>query len=301
MKHIFIINPVSGHQDALKLIPWIESYFSTHPLNHEIHITQYPGHATLIAQQYHVEDDVTLYACGGDGTANEVLNGCAPGVAMAIIPSGTGNDFFRMISSKKTDLKRILIDTIEGKEVWVDHGTANQKAYMDSSTLGFDADVGVEANRIARFKWIPSKLVYLTAVFKILAKRSPKEVVIDMNNTTLKTNALIVAVMNGQFYGGGFLPTPMASIQDGNLDVCVIQDTDLKNILRLLPKYMKGTHIDEPIVSFYKTQAIRIQCKEPVNIQTDGEVTQNTILDVRIEKQALKMRVPRSSTLVESV
>ena len=254
-----------------------------------------------MARQYHVADEVTLYACGGDGTANEVLNGCAPGVAMAIIPSGTGNDFFRMICSKKMDLKQILIETIEGKEVWVDHGVSNQKAYMDSTTMGFDADVGVEANRLARFKWLPSKLVYLSAVFKILAKRSPKELVIDMNQTTLKTKALIVAVMNGQFYGGGFLPTPMASIQDGQLDVCVIQDTDLKNILRLLPKYMKGTHVKEPIVQFYKTEAIRIQCSEKVNIQTDGEVTQNTILDVRIEKRALKMRVPKHSLLEESV
>lgn len=300
MKHIFIVNPVSGHQEALQWIPWIETYFKDRPTDFAIHVTQFPGHATQLAAQYHLEDDVTLYSCGGDGTANEVVNGLAPGIAMAILPSGTGNDFFRMAELSHLSHHDLLIQTIEGKEVKVDIGIANGKRFLDSATMGFDADVGIEANRMARNKWIPSKLVYLSAVLKILTHRQTHAFIMDFNQQTLSQEVLIVAVMNGRFYGGGFLPTPMATIQDGLFDVCVIENTSLANILRLLPKYMKGTHIHEPIVRFYNTDAIKIQATQAIHVQTDGEIQKTASLDIRLLKQGLKLRVPMASVLKET-
>jgi len=297
MKHIFVINPVSGHQNAVELIPIIEAYFKDRQNEFEIKVTQYPKHATEIAASYHVSDEVIVYACGGDGTANEVLNGLAPDIPMAIIPSGTGNDFYRMFSLKSKDPKQLLIETIEGKNSCVDCGIASGKRFLNCSTMGFDADVGAEADRLARQKWLPSSFVYLTAVLKILTQRKALDMTLDFNGQTLKVKALIVAVMNGRFYGGGFIPTPMANIQDGVFDLCVIEDTSLVNILTLLPKYMKGTHINESIVRFYKTSAIRIRCQGGASIQTDGELTQLEDLDIRMLAKGLKIRVPLSSSL----
>ena len=97
MKHIFIINPTSGKHHAIQLIPVIENYFKTHSEAFSIIRTERPGHATEIARRFKAEDDVTLYVLSGDGTANEVHNGLTPKVPMAIIPVGSGNDFFRML------------------------------------------------------------------------------------------------------------------------------------------------------------------------------------------------------------
>lgn len=301
MKHIFVINPISGHQNALELIPIIEEYFKDKPNDFDIKITQYPKHATEIAATYHVSDDVILYACGGDGTANEVLNGLGPDIPMAIIPSGTGNDFYRMFGLQSKDPKQLLIQTIEGKMCYVDCGIASGKRFLNCSTMGFDADVGYEADRLARQKWMPSSLVYLTAVLKILTRRKVLDMTLDFNGQTLKVKALIVAVMNGQFYGGGFIPTPMANIQDGVFDLCIIEDTYLLNILKLLPKYMKGTHTQESIVKFYKTSAVRIRCIGGASIQTDGEISRLEDLDIRMLAKGLKVRVPHTSTLEESL
>lgn len=297
MKHIFIINPISGHHDAIQLIPWIESYFKDRKQDYVVHLTQYPKHATELAAQYHVSDDVCIYACGGDGTVNEVLNGLAPDVPMAIIPVGTGNDFYRMLKLKNLNLKDVLIKTIEGKQVEVDSGLAQGRRFLDSVSIGFDANVGYDANQFARIKWLPSKLVYLASVFKNLSDRKAQKMTLDFNGQTLVEEVLIVALMNGQFYGGGFLPTPQASIQDGYFDVCVIENTNLANVLRLLPKYMKGTHIDEPIVKFYKTQAIRIETILDNNVQSDGEMFRTKILDVRILPKSVQLRVPEESAL----
>lgn len=299
MKHIFVINPVSGHGMANKLLPMIEDYFKDRPNDYTIHMTQYPGHATELASQYTSQDDVTVYSCGGDGTNHEILNGLNPGVTMAIIPSGSGNDFSRMFGMKEIDAKQWLIQTIEGKVCRCDCGEADGRRFLNCATLGFDADVASLASDMARTSKIPSKLIYLVAVFKILSKRHAIDATMEFNGQILKEQSLILALMNGRFYGGGFLPTPMADIQDGALDLCVVKNTSLPNILRLLPKYMKGTHINEPIVSFHKTDSIQITCSNEVNYEVDGEIGQTRSLNIRLIKGGLDLRVPKSSTLKE--
>ena len=97
MKHVFILNPFAGKKDSETYMGLISEYFSTHGGEYRILTTEYPGHASELAARYTAEEDVCVYAFGGDGTAYEVLNGLNDGVAMALIPNGTGNDYFRKI------------------------------------------------------------------------------------------------------------------------------------------------------------------------------------------------------------
>lgn len=301
MKHIFIVNPISGHQDALNLIPSIERYFENRPHDYEIHLTQYPKHATEIASQYHNRDDVTLYACGGDGTINEVFNGLAPSVAMAVIPVGTGNDFFRMLQVKETKLIDILKETIEGKEVLVDGGLSSQGRFVEALSMGFDADIAFDANQISRNKYIPSKLVYSLAVLKNIAARKTYDMTIDIDGVTIDENLLLIAIMNGQDYGGGFTPTPMADLQDGFFDICIIENSYLLKILDALPKYQKGKHLDLDIVRFYKAKSLKISSKNLINIQRDGESSQVKEINISMLEKGIKLRVPHSSQLKENL
>ena len=117
MKHVFILNPVSGRESAKTLIPVIEDYFKNSEEEYEILKTEYAGHAKELASQFHKEDNVCIYATGGDGTLWEVVNGLKPEVTFSIIPSGTGNDFFRMIEANIYDMAKLVKDTIEGEEI----------------------------------------------------------------------------------------------------------------------------------------------------------------------------------------
>ncbi len=107
--------------------------------------------------------------------------------------------------------------------------------------------------------------------------------------------------MNGKDYGGGFTPTPQADMQDGYLDICIIQNANLAKILDALPKYQKGTHLDLDIVRFYKAKNLKISCDTEVHIQRDGESSVVKGLNISVVEKGIKLRVPHSSTLKENL
>jgi diacylglycerol kinase (ATP) len=296
MKHIFIINPYSGTHTGVSLVPIIEDYFTNHPADYIIHQTLYHKHAYELAQKYS-EEDVTFYVIGGDGTTNEVLNGMSSRHTLAIIPSGTGNDFYRMLQIPKMSVEQLVAQTVEGKVVTVDYGMANQLRFINCFSMGFDADIGIMADRLKKKYPVLTPFVYGIATFSMLLKRQNRPLTLDFGTRRLETNSLMVAVMNGQFYGGGFAPTPMASIQDGELDVCVVENTFLLNVLRLLPKYMKGTHIKERVVRFYKIKQMSLEGEFEMNAQTDGEGMVTQKIEFAIVSKGLKLRVPLASKL----
>lgn len=297
MKHIFIINPIAGKKDSKKLIPVIEKQFSSYD-DYQIIVTEQIGHATKIASTFKKDDDVCLYAIGGDGTAFEVLNGLNDGVPMAVIPNGTGNDFFRMINYSIDDIEQMLIETINGKTVLVDYGLANERRYLNSSSMGVDADVNELANKIGSKYPIPKSMVYIVASIITIFKAKSINIDMILDGKEVKKNALLIAVMNGKYYGGGFLPTPMADIQDGLLDICVIEDMKFSRIVKVLPKYFKGQHLDIPEVSFYQAKSALLNTPDQVLYGCDGETKYATRIEYKLFEKALPLRVPKGSTLL---
>lgn len=298
MKHIFVINPNAGKKDSLSLVPVIEEYFRYHSdQKYEIIQTEREGHATEIANRYHEEDDVCLYAIGGDGTAFEILNGLNENVTMAVIPNGTGNDYYKMISNKKQDVREILLETIEGHNVRVDYGIANERRYLNASSMGIDADVNLLANKIGKKYPIPKSLVYVIAAIITVLKPKPIDFEMTINGETIHKTGLMIVVMNGRYYGGGFLPTPMADIQDSELDVLIVDDMKVSRIFKLLPMYMKGEHLGMPEVTAYKTDAITLKTKEPVMYGCDGETNTESFIQYRVVKGGLSLRIPAQSGL----
>jgi len=297
MKHIFIINPIAGKKDSKKLIPVIEKQFSSND-DYQIIVTEQIGHATKIASTFKKDDDVCLYAIGGDGTAFEVLNGLNDGVPMAVIPNGTGNDFFRMINYSIDDIEQMLIETINGKTVLVDYGLANERRYLNSSSMGVDADVNELANKIGSKYPIPKSMVYIVASIITIFKAKSINIDMILDGKEVKKNALLIAVMNGKYYGGGFLPTPMADIQDGLLDICVIEDMKFSRIVKVLPKYFKGQHLDIPEVSFYQAKSALLNTPDQVLYGCDGETKYATRIEYKLFEKALPLRVPKGSTLL---
>ena len=297
MKHIFIVNPVSGKGKAKKLIPIIEAYFANHPGEFEILITAGHGDATKIAQRYPTGSDVVIYSVGGDGTAFEVLNGLSEKVPMAVIPGGTGNDFFRMTGCTAKDFPQIIADTIEGKNVRVDHGMCNGKKIINTSSMGFDAQINNTAEKIGKNLPIPRSMVYLASVFITLSQLRAYNLALQLKDGIHKYRAVLIVINNGRWYGGGFQPTPMADIQDGMFDICVIDECNWLTVLRLLPKYMSGTHVNSPIVHFFKADQFTLKIEESVDISLDGEPSVGDHFDYQIIKGGLYMRVPQASKL----
>ena len=295
MNHVFILNPASGKKKSISLVNDIHHHMGELKEPYEIIFTEYSGHATEIASNYH-DENTCVYAIGGDGTAYEVLNGLQDNVCMAIIPAGTGNDFYRMLDLGK-DLKTSLKDTIFGREVYVDYAIANGKKFINMMAMGLDAYANRVAQDITRKMPIPRALVYVASALIAIANPKKIDVETTINGEVIKKRIVLSAIMNGKWYGGGFTPTPDANIQDGKLDICLVDDCSLLRMLQLLPMYSKGTHVNEKEVTFYRTEEFILKTKELAPLSIDGEVFTEDTLHVKMMHKKLRMRVPQQSAL----
>ena len=297
MKHVFIINPTSGKGKAYQQIEAVKELFNEKNEPFEILLTEYQGHATELAKRYKMSDDVTLYSVGGDGTAYEVLNGLQDQVPMAIIPAGTGNDYYRMLGYTKKDIKSIIKETVEGKVVKTDYGLANDRRFLNMMALGLDAEANQVAQDLGKKLPIPRSLVYAISALFVIVRPRKINLELEINGETIIQKSLLIAVMNGRWYGGGFQPTPMASIQDGLLDVCLVADVPFIRMLQLLPKYFKGTHVNEPEVKFYRSNQFELKTEKLCSVSCDGETNKQDKIVFKLVKDGLCLRVPQLSSL----
>ena len=281
MKHLFIINPAAGKGKTLDYIAGIKEYFSGKNDIYFIETTRYPGHGVELVKQYVSRDTFRVYAVGGDGTVNEVLNGIAGSdSSLAVIPAGCGNDFFKSLVKyfagknppEKQDLKdRLLEGLVNGSELTVDMGRINDRYFINIASLGFDAEVVYNSQKIKKLPLVSGLFAYIISVFATLIsyKRNPLKITID--GSTMEKNTLLVAVANGKYYGGGMQPAPSAEIDDGFLDICLIEYVGRMKIMKFLPKFVKGTHADIKEVSFHRCKSLSIFSKNKVAMNVDGE------------------------------
>ncbi len=301
MKHIFIVNPKSGKNKKVDIIATIEEVCHEKELDFEVLITQYSGHASLLAAQYSIKDNVCIYSVGGDGTAYEILNGLNDKVEMAIIPCGTGNDFYRMIARHKpTSFKRRVIEAIDGESIELDYGVVNNKRFLNCTTIGFDAQINHYSSTKLRGTFIPSAISYLVAALSQIVNSKPLTLTISTDDETWTQDVLLCAIMNGRYYGGGFIPTPNAELQDGYFDVCVINYMSRTEITKLINKYMKGKHTELPVCKMFKAKKVTLESKSIATLQSDGECFNETHIHMEIMHNALKLKVPSRSQLKES-
>ncbi len=299
MRHIFIINPTSGKGEGEALIPIIENYF-TDQSEYEIFITTHIGHATEIASKYSIKDNVCLYALGGDGTAYEVLNGRKDGVMMAIIPIGTGNDYYRTISNneKNLDVKKILLETIAGKVVQVDYGIANEHRFLNSCCMGIDAEVAEFTNNVIKKRaYFPKSAAYGIGAITKMFNIKNIACTITTKEETFQMDAILIAIMNGKYYGGGFTPAYDANIQDEHFDAILVQNLPLYRVIQLLPKYFSGKHKGVKEIKYKLLDSFEFKAEAPVTYAADGEIYRDDHIIFSMMKKGLNLRVPERSHL----
>lgn len=293
MKHLFILNPAAGKGKTLKLIPAIEGYFSAFKGEYAIEITEYPGHATEIAARYSAKGEIRIYSVGGDGTLNEVLNGMAGSTAaLGVIPAGSGNDFIKSVQHD-IDTDDILSRTIEGDARSIDMARVNGKYFVNISSLGFDAQVAHMTLHFKKLPLISGKVAYTMGILTTILQRKSNLLEIKTNDNVIKADALLVAIGNGRYYGGGMMALPKADITDGLLDICLVNNVSMLKILRLFPLYMKGLHEKIKEVSFYKGRKLEIKSAEPIAINMDGEISVVSEAVFEIVPNALSFIFPK--------
>lgn len=282
-KHKIIVNPISGRGAGARDVPAIEKHLQALGVSFDLVLSERPWHAVELAQQAVGEGYAAVVAAGGDGTANEVLNGLmragqgpqAHTVALGVLGIGRGNDlaFGLGIPAGVEAGCRALA---AGRRRRIDVGRAvgglyPQGRYFGNGVgIGFDAVVGFESLKMKPLSGFAS---YIAAALKtiFLYDHAP-QVCLEYNGQTVKQPALMVSVMNGRRMGGGFMMAPDSRTDDGLFDVCIAGQATRRHILALMPRFMQGTQGSDPIVRYERTPRLRVTALEgTLPAHADGE------------------------------
>ena len=294
MEHLFIINPEAGKGRSLGYIEKIKNYFKNVDEPYYIEVTKYPGHATEIVKSYTALKDYRVYAVGGDGTLNEVLNGIVgTGSVLAVIPCGSGNDFVKSIV-EDDNIEDIFLSTLRGKEKYIDLGKINDRYFINISSVGFDSEVVYSANSIKKFKFIPGPTAYILGIIITLFKFKFIKTIITIDGVKLEKEILLAAIANGRCYGGGVKISPKSDISDGIFDLCIVDKVSKLKIFLLFPRAIKGTHENIKQVNFYKGRNISIVSKKEFVLNIDGELIKEKEVKCELIRNGIKVLFPDS-------
>ena len=294
----FIVNPNANlgqaWRQAADLRPVMDEYGGADWAG-----TVYPTHAIELAQQA-VEDGYDLIiAAGGDGTVHEVINGLMSfppekRPRLGVVPLGSGNDFAYAMGMDENPAKA-LRQIFTGKPQLVDMAVIEddkgRREYWDNTVgIGFDAIVTIYSHELPVVRGF---LMYLTAVIKtIFLNHKPFHVEITLNEEktdekTLADDLLMLTLCNGPREGGGFLMAPDASSKDGILNLLAVRATSRPMMFRLLPEFMRGTHLGFPQIYEESFQTLSLRSDRPLQIHIDGEIFAGFTTDLR----ALKIEI----------
>lgn len=300
MKAQLIVNLTAGGGKPRQHLKKVLQYLKENGLNFEVCYTSRQGEATELAQKAADDGIDLIVSVGGDGTANEIVNGIMQSKntpTLGIIPLGWANDFIKSIDIPSDIIEACKI-LIQGKTKKIDLGIINNQIYFANLFgIGFDAEVAKLANQMKSTHPHWNKLSAFVYIFATIKKLfSPfgyHEVKIKIDQQEIKSKILFVAIGNGKIYGGRFKITPEAILDDGWLEVCLVEEMGRLKYLMSIPKVFKGTHKSIKGISFYRAKEIVVQSSEPILSQVSGEVIEGQKkYTITLLPKRLKLIVP---------
>jgi diacylglycerol kinase (ATP) len=295
---VFLVNPASANGKTGKQWPQIARAAQDAGLRGEAIFSERPGELGELARKAADEGATLLVVVGGDGTVHEVVNGIAgrDGVELALIPRGTGWDFARTHEIPK-QLSGALRIALDGKARAFDLGRAQYQAdggqvsawFANMASVGMSGAVAAKANSTT--KALGAKTSYLLALGVVFArwKNVPLKVAVDAETREALMEDAIVAV--GRYLAGGMMITPDAKPDDGLFDVLLIGDITKTELVRVMPKIYRGTHLPHPKGEVLRGSTVSIEADEPMPIQLDGEQPGTTPVRFEIVPAAIRLRV----------
>lgn len=313
MRHLFILNPAAGRRDITEAISTaIGKLKIADP--YDVFVTDAPGSAETETEKYihaHADDYVCVYACGGDGTLSEVVNGIyrtgSRNCAFGVVPVGSGNDFvksFDIPAARFRDLRaqlngeRIDIDILVARELAGD----KERVSLNIISAGYDAEVAKGQQNFKKLPLVSGSMAYKLSLVKCLFSGMKNYFTVLVDDDTFGRDGdgpyLFTIAANGKYYGGGFKASPYSDLQDGYLDFIRIDTVSRAKFLTLVGKFRAGEYIEDykDIVSYKKCKKMQIVSDKPIDLNLDGEIHSMKNPLVSVKPLAITMIVPSDPT-----
>ncbi len=299
MTHLFIINPAAGSRDRTKdYSEIIQKICGLRGLDYRIEVSSAPGECARLAREAaETGEEYRIYACGGDGTLNEVVSGAAgfDNVSVTVFSGGSGNDFVKLFSDPKAffDLERLL----DAEETSFDLIDCNGDISLNICSVGLDARIGTDVANYKRIPLLSGFRAYAVSTLINVFRGIAQHYVVEVNGEVIDGEQTLICACNGRFYGGGFNPVPEADPADGMLDVLLIKKVSVLKVAQVIGKYKDGRYAELPhLVRHFRTDRLKVRCDKPNAINLDGELRVSDTVDIRISDKKLRFFYPKGLT-----
>ena len=296
MEHLFIINPAAGSRNRTDdYSEVIHKVCRARNLNYEIRVSTAPGECTRIAREAaRTGKELRIYACGGDGTLNEVVCGVAgyDNAAITVFSGGSGNDFAKLFDDPKAffDLHRLM----DADEITFDLIQCNNDFSLNICSVGLDARIASDVSNYKRLPLLHGFRAYATSAVINVVRGIAEHYVVEVNGERLDDAFTFVCACNGRYYGGGFNPIPDADPTDGKMDILLVKKVTRAQVPGLIGKYKDGRYKEISHVARYlQADSIRIICDNPIPINLDGEIRTAQTVEMKIAKEKVRFFYPK--------
>ena len=308
-RHLFVLNPAAGTKDRTEKL---KAAIQRLKINGErdVFVTDGVRAAENEVCRYlkeHTDEFVRIYACGGDGTLSEVVNGVYRSgnkeCSVAVVPIGSGNDFVKSLDIPVQCFLN-LQDLINGDTVEIDLLVAkdaenNERVSLNIISAGFDAAVCKGQEKVKKWPMVSGKTAYNISLVKSVFTKTKHYFVLNVDGQRFGDSAgpyLFAIAANGKYYGGGFKASPYSDISDGLMEFIRIDTVSPAKLLSLVGKFREGRHIDEfkDIVATKQCKTMQFVSDKPIDINLDGEIVPMKNPTIRIIDRAVKIILPKS-------
>lgn len=297
MRYVFYINPTAGKGNTQNgIIDSIKSYFKDKTEDFKIHITGSAGDALYSSKcEAETGDRIRMFACGGEGTVFEVLNGIIgyDNVDLGVIPCGSANDFLKFFDSAKKFLD--ISEQIDGQTVEMDLIKAGDKYCLNGCSVGMDAVVARDMSIFKNWPLVSGSFAYTLAIVKtFLGKLGiTADISVDGEKPQRK-NCLFAVIANAPYYGGGYKGAPDAIPYDNKLNYTLVDKISKSRILKFLKLYKKGEHKTLDFCTLKSCTSMEFSSEKPIPVNLDGEIIETNHMRFELVKNAVKFIVPKS-------
>lgn len=305
MKHIFIVNPAAGGQDnTRKINEAVKSLAAQKGFEYKVCISERPKHAEEIVHKImkeYPDETVRFYACGGDGTLNEVAQGVVhyDNAQLTNLPYGTGNDFIRIFSK---DGEFSLENLIDGEVMDIDYIETSKGVSVNITTIGLDARVARGMQKYKRIFKQNGQLPYVISIFENIVTPMSRNLKIEIDGKDVSGDYVVLLVANGNYYGGGFNPVPDASVTDGKLNVLLIKKLSRLTVARVINAYKNGEYKNYPqYIDYFEAETVTVKQNDKyiMDLNLDGEVIGVSEAKISIGQKKIHFVVPKKSAVHE--
>jgi len=282
-----IVNPTAGAGRAAKLLGAVEAELRGMGLRFRVERTSSMEHARECSRRAAAAGEVVA-AMGGDGLTGAVAGELRDGAGvLAVLPGGRGNDFARKLGIPSDPVAACAL--LRGPERRIDLAAVGEGTYLGILSAGLDSD----ANRLANENTLPlGTAVYAYAALRALAAWKTAHWTVTIDGETREFDGYSVAVSNSGVYGSGMFLVPDARMDDGLLDVVLAEALPKRRYLANVPKVFKGTHVDEPGLTFLSGRRVSFHADRPFTAYADGDPIAELPATVEVVPGTLRVLAP---------